>query len=103
MFYALRLSLKAEQDIDALYAYLSDVSPERADALARVLLQTIQDVARGPHRWAFFRLTGAPNRARLIRVGHMTIWLIYAINERDRSVDILRLWNSRQDPSKLKD
>jgi hypothetical protein len=39
-------------------------------------------------------LTGAPYRARLIRSGQMTVWLIYLANESDRSIQILRLWES---------
>jgi plasmid stabilization system protein ParE len=103
MSYVLRLSLRAEQDIDALYAYFSDYSAERASQLARICFGAISDVGRTPYRWPYFRLTGAPYRARLIRSGQMTVWLIYLINEPDRSIDILRLWESRQDPSRLRE
>ncbi|MDB5641746.1 MAG: hypothetical protein JWN07_1063 [Hyphomicrobiales bacterium] len=103
MSYSLRLSLRAEQDIAALYAYLSEYSAERASHLARTCFVAINDVGRSPYRWPHFRLTGAPYRARLIRSGHMTVWLIYLINESDRSIEILRLWESRQDPSRLRD
>jgi hypothetical protein len=95
--------LRAEQDINALYAYLSDYSAERASHLARICLGAISDVGRTPYRWPYFRLTGAPYRARLIRSGQITVWLIYTINESDRSIEILRLWESRQDPSRLRD
>jgi hypothetical protein len=46
-----------------------------------------------------FFLTGAPYRAKLFSVGRTSFWIVYEVDELERTVNILKIWNSKQDPN----
>ena len=103
MTYRLRISPLAQQLIDQFAEYLRDYNEEFAveqfDRLNAILATTL---AEAPTTWSYFALTGAPYRAYLFRVGRRTqYWIIYTVDEHNRTVDILHFWNAMRDPEKL--
>lgn len=102
MKFELRLSRKAGQDMDRTYRYLLEFSPSGAEAVLIACLRAIAEIRANPYRWPYFRLTGAPRRGRLVRAGRQGLWVIYRVREDQGAVEILRVWDSRQDPEKLR-
>jgi plasmid stabilization system protein ParE len=101
--YRLRITRAAQYDIDGLAAYLRDYSErlavEQIDRLNHVLAVNI---AESPLTWGYFVFSGAPYRAYLFRIGRRTqYWIVYTVDEEERTVDILRLWNATRDPDTL--
>ncbi len=94
----LQISRLAEDEIQDLYTYLDEFSPEIADHHLVRLRNAISAIGSNPRRYAYFFLTGAPYRARLFLVGRTSFWIVYRVNEASRLVDILRIWDSRQNP-----
>jgi plasmid stabilization system protein ParE len=101
MTFELRLSREAEQDLEQIYLYLFELSPEGADRLFLALMSAMTEIRDAPRRWAYFRLTGPPRRARLVSLGHRRIWIVYRVREEARALDILRIWDGRQNPAGL--
>ena len=74
MTFELRLSREAEQDLEQIYIYLFELSPDGADRLFLALMSAMTEIREAPSRWAYFRLTGPPRRARLVSLGRRRIW-----------------------------
>ncbi len=94
----IKISDTATLETRQIYEYLSDYSPAIADKHLICLTDTIAGIGRDPMLWSYFFLTGAPYRAKLFLVGKTSFWIIYAFDEGERTVDILRIWNSKQNP-----
>jgi plasmid stabilization system protein ParE len=94
----LRISRLAEDEIRNLYAYLDEFSPDIADHHLVRLRNAVSAIESNPTRYAYFFLTGAPYRARLFLIGSTSFWIVYKENDADGLVDILRIWDSRQNP-----
>jgi hypothetical protein len=45
----------------------------------------------------FFRYGGALS-CKVFSVGRTSFWIVYEVDEAERVVDILKVWNSKQDP-----
>lgn len=103
MPYRLRITRSAQHDIDGLATYLGEYSErhavEQIDRLNHVLAVNI---AESPLTWGYFAFSGAPYRAYLFRIGRRTqYWIVYTVDEEERTVDIVRLWNATRDPDTL--
>lgn len=103
MAYRLRIAPIAQHQIDAFAEYLRDYSETFAvaeiDRLNRILSVNL---AEAPLTWAHFPLTGAPYRAYLYRVGRRTqFWIVYSVDEENRTVDILQFWSASRDPERF--
>lgn len=103
MAYRVRIDPVALRQIDKFATYLRDYSEdfalEQIERLDRVLRVNLGEA---PLTWSYFPLTGAPYRAYLFRVGRRTqYWIIYTIDEDNRTVDVLSYWNSASDPEKV--
>ena len=103
MTFRILMDQRAQQDIDELAVYTSAYSDEFAvEQFARLADVLSRDLAESPLRWTYFVLTGPPYRAYLFRVGRRTqYWIIYTVDEEDRTVTILRFWNTSRDPATL--
>jgi mRNA-degrading endonuclease RelE of RelBE toxin-antitoxin system len=103
MTFRILIDALAQQEIEDFAIYTSSYSDEfAAEQFARLADILSRDIGESPHRWTYFVLTGAPYRAYLFRVGRRTqYWIIYTIDEDDRTVTILRFWNARRDPGTL--
>lgn len=103
MAWRVRIDVVALRQIDQFVEYLRDYSEEfaieqigRLDEIFRISL------AEAPLTWSYFPLTGAPYRGYLFRVGRRTqYWIIYAVDEQARVVDVLQFWNAARDPTRL--
>ena len=103
MMFRVRIDAVAQRLIDEFAIYLCDYSEEFAieqfDRLDRILSINLQE---SPLTWSYFAFTGAPYRAYLFRVRRRTqYWIIYTVDEDERTVTILRFWNSSREPQAL--
>ena len=101
MSYRVELSAHARRDLLDCIAYFTRFS----DAFAMKQIERLDDVfanslSQSPTTWNFFYVTGAPYRAYLFRVGRRTsYWIVYTVDEADRKVKALRIWNASRRPS----
>jgi len=103
MTFRVRIDPVAQSHIDQFAAYLGNYSEEFAieqiDRLRHILSVNLGE---SPLTWAYFPFTGAPYRAYLFRVGRRTqYWIIYTVDEENRTVDVLHFWNATRDPDTL--
>jgi hypothetical protein len=103
MPFRVRIDPVAQRHIDEFAVYLANYSEEFAieqiDRLDRIISVHLRE---SPLTWAYFAFTGAPYRAYLFRVGRRTqYWIIYTVDEENRTVDILHFWNATRDPDAL--
>jgi plasmid stabilization system protein ParE len=103
MTFRIRIDPLALREIDDFATYTADYSEEFAiEQFARLADILSLDLAASPLRWSYFGLTGAPYRGYLFRVGrHTQYWIIYTVDEDDRTITILRFWNTSRDPEAL--
>jgi plasmid stabilization system protein ParE len=102
MTFRLLIDPLAQREIDEFAAYTSAYSEEFAAEQFARLAETLSEIAEAPLRWTYFLLIGAPYRACLFRVGRRTqYWIIYAVDEDERTVSVLRFWNASRDPEAL--
>ena len=99
----MRIDPVALGQIDEFAAYLrnydEDFAVEQIERLDRILSANLGE---SPLIWSYFAFTGAPYRAYLFRVGRRTqYWIIYTVDEDERTVDILQFWNAMRDPERL--
>ena len=103
MTFRVRIDPVALGQIDEFAAYLrnydEDFAVEQIERLDRILSANLGE---SPLIWSYFAFTGAPYRAYLFRVGRRTqYWIIYTVDEDERTVDILQFWNAMRDPERL--
>ncbi len=99
----MRIAARALREMEQFARYLRDYSDdfavEQIERLTRILAVQIGE---SPLTWGYFPLTGAPYRGYLFRVGRRTqYWIVYTVEERLRTVDVLQFWNASGDPEKL--
>jgi plasmid stabilization system protein ParE len=103
MTFRLRIAPLAQRYIDEFAAYLSEydehLAIEQIDRLNHILSVRL---AESPLTWSYFPLTGPPYRAYLFRVGRRThYWVVYTVDEKAQTVDVLHFWNASRDPANL--
>jgi plasmid stabilization system protein ParE len=102
MTFRLLIDPLAQREIDDFAVYTSAYSEEFATEQFARLADALTDIAEAPLRWTYFVLTGAPYRASLFRIGRRTqYWIIYTVDEDERTVSVLRFWNASRDPEAL--
>jgi plasmid stabilization system protein ParE len=87
----------AEADLEAVVAFLARKSPTAAERIGMELVALIFALDQMPNR-------GAPVRKRpsLRKLTHRHYLVIYRVNESAGLVEIIRIWDNRQDPQKLR-
>ena len=89
------LSEKAELDLEHVVAFLARKNPAAAERLGLKLVDTIFSLQQLPLRGVAVR--GRPGYRRIL---HRPWFLIfYRINETRHSIEIVRIWDARQDPA----
>ena len=88
---------QADSDLGNVVAFLARKSPLAAVRVGLELVKLIFSLDQMPNR-------GAPMRKRpfLRKIAHRHYLVIYRVNEDRALVEILRVWDSRQDPEKLR-
>ncbi len=103
MAYRVRIDPAALRQIEEFAVYLRRYDEDFAiEQIERLDLIIARNLAESPLTWSYFPITGAPYRAYLFRVGRRTqYWLIYTVDEENRTVDLLHFWNAMRDPDTL--
>ena len=95
MGWRVALNEQAGLDLEHVVAFLAQRSPPAAERLGLRLVDTIFSLAEMPHRGVAVR--GRPGYRRIL---HRPWFLIfYRIDEPRQWVEIVRIWDARQDPS----
>ena len=104
MTFAIVLDANFIRDVEKFAEYAAAYSDEFArEQFMRLNRILTTDLAEAPRTWGFFFVTGAPYRAYLFRVGRRTsYWIVYAIDEDARRVNVLRFWNASRDAETFK-
>lgn len=91
------LTERALQDLEQVVAFLARKSPSAAERLGLKLVETVFALDQMPYR-------GKPLRGRpgYRRVLHPPRYLVfYRLDEAQRAVEVVRIWDARQDPQHL--
>jgi toxin ParE1/3/4 len=88
---------EADADLGNVVAFLAEKSPTAAERIGLELVDLIFSLDQMPNR-------GAPMRKRpsLRKIAHRHYLVIYRVNEAEALVEIVRVWDNRQDPQKLR-
>lgn len=80
-----------------MVAFLAQKSPTAAERIGLELVELIFSLNHLPHR-------GTPVRKRPSsrKIAHRHYLVIYRINETAALVEIVRIWDNRQDPARLR-
>jgi plasmid stabilization system protein ParE len=97
MGWRIALTDAAEADLGNVVAFLAQKSPAAAERIGLELVDLIFSLDQMPHR-------GAPVRKRpgLRKLAHRHYLVIYRVNEAAALVEIVRVWDNRQDPARLR-
>ncbi len=96
-----RTSERARKDIREVFGYIRRQNAQIAGRHLVRLDASINSIARSPTAWSHFFLTGAPYRAKLFEIGRASFWIVCRLDEATEAIEILRIWNSRQDPGEF--
>lgn len=96
MGWQVALTDEADADLGNVVAFLARKSPEAAERIGLELVALIFHLDQLPQR-------GAPVRQRpgLRKLAHRHYLITYRVNEAERLVEIIRIWDNRQDPARL--
>jgi plasmid stabilization system protein ParE len=98
MGWRVALNERADLDLEHVVAFLAQRNPVAAERLGLKLIETIFSLQQMPFRGVAVR--GRPGYRRIL---HQPWFLIfYRINEAQLSIEIVRIWDARQDPSAFK-
>lgn len=97
MGWKVALTDEAETDLRGVVAFLAKRSPAAAERVGLELVALIFALDQLPNR-------GAPvhKRPGLRKVAHRHYLIIYRVNESAALVEVIRIWDNRQDPARLR-
>ena len=97
MGWRVALTDEAEADLESVVAFLAQKSPAAAERIGLELVDLIFALDQLPHR-------GVPVKARpmLRKLAHRHYLIIYRVNPAAAFVEIVRIWDNRQDSAKLR-
>lgn len=97
MGWRVALTDEAEGDLEAIVAFLARLSPEVAERIGLELVEVIFSLDQLPRR-------GSPVKIRpgLRKLSHRYYLIYYKVNEAAQLVEVVRIWDGRQDPTALK-
>ena len=98
--YKLRVTRTARRDLESWLDLVASYNEIKAAEYEAAFFDSLSlHVLPAPHTWAYFHITGAPLRAYLHSMSHRaSFWIVYEIEEEDKAVSILRVWNAARDP-----
>lgn len=95
MGYRVILTAKADRDLEKIVRFLARENPTAARRLGHALLDDAFTLSRLPRRGV-----AVPGRPEYRRILHRPWFLIfYRVNEPKCVVEVVRIWDARQDPS----
>lgn len=97
MGYRVTLAARADRDLEQIVRFLAQKNAAAAERLGHALLDDAQSLSNLPYRGIAVR-----RRPGYRRILHRPWFLIfYRIDETQRTVEVVRLWDVRQDPLKF--
>ncbi len=97
MGWRIALTEQAENDLGDVVAFLAHKSSAAAELIGLELVDLIFSLDQMPNRGAAVR-----KRPGLRKLAHRHYLVIYRVNESAALVEIIRVWDNRQDPGKLR-
>jgi plasmid stabilization system protein ParE len=97
MGWQVALTEEAEEDLGKIVAFLAQKSPAAAERIGLELVDLIFSLDSLPNKGAAMR-----KRPALRKIAHRHYLVIYRVNESALQVEIIRVWDNRQDPAKLR-
>jgi len=96
MGYQVGLTEEAQADLGAVVRFLAQQSPEAAERIGHEILDAALTLTVFPRR-------GAPVRRRpgLRKLTHRHYLIFYQVNEAASWVEVVRIWDGRQNPATL--
>ena len=96
MVWRIALTEAAEADLESAVAFIARSNPEAAERIGLELVAVIFSLDHFPER-------GSPVKARpgLRKLSHRYYLIYYRVNEAAHMVEVLRIWDGRQNPSSL--
>jgi plasmid stabilization system protein ParE len=92
--YRVTFAAHAERDLEEIVRFLAQRNPGAADRLGNALVDAAFSLGSLPWRGAAFR-----QRPEYRRILHRPWFLIfYRIDEAQKLVEVVRIWDARQDP-----
>ena len=97
MGWQVALTEDADRDLEAVVAFLAQQNPAAAERIGLEVVELIFSLDQLPCRGATVR-----HRPALRKLAHRHYLVIYRISEDARLVEIVRIWDNRRDPAKLR-
>lgn len=97
MGWRVALTDEAEADLESVVAFLAQKNPAAAERIGLGLVDMIFSLENLPHRGAVVRARPAPRK-----LAHRHYLMICRVNLAAAVVEIVRLWDNRQDPAILR-
>jgi plasmid stabilization system protein ParE len=97
MGYRVGLSDAAQADLGAVVRFLAEKSPEAAARVGNELLDAAFALSVMPRRGASVR-----RRPGLRKLTHRYYLIFYQVNDASQWVEVVRIWDGRQDPASLR-
>lgn len=97
MGWRVALTPEAEADFRDIVSFIAAASPSAAIRMGEALIDLIFSLDHLPHRGAAMR-----NRPELRKLSWHNLLIIYRLDEATSRIEIVRIWDGRQDPAKLK-
>lgn len=97
MGWQVALTDQADADLESVVAFIAQKSPAAAERIGLELVAIIFALDQLPNRGAPVRLWPG-----LRKIAHRHYLIIYRVNEAASVVEIVRIWDGRQDPQKLR-
>jgi plasmid stabilization system protein ParE len=94
MVWRVALTERADLDLEHVVAFLARKNPVAAERLGLNLVDTIFSLHQMPYRGMVVQ--GRPGYRRVLHQPWFVIF--YRINEAQQLVEIVRIWDARQDP-----
>ena len=88
---------EALADLEQVVSFLAQKSPTAAERIGLELVELIFSLDQLPNRGAVVR-----NRPALRKLAHRHCLVIYRVNDAASLVEIVRVWDSRRDPARLR-
>jgi plasmid stabilization system protein ParE len=96
MGYRVIFTVRADRDLEAAVSFLAQNSSEAAERIGLEIIAVARSLTTLPRRGGRVR-----KRPGLRKLTHRHYLLFYQINEALSSVEIVRIWDGRQDPETL--
>ena len=97
MGYKVGLTEVAEADLGSVVRFLAEKSPEAAARIGHEILDAALTLTLFPRRGASVR-----RRPGMRKLTHRHYLIFYQVNEAEQWVEVVRIWDGRQNPDTLR-